>query len=250
MRTALRFFLLFLLGGAGLGAHAELAVPPLNSPVIDQARVFSRERHEKLERFLRSVADRGHVQLQVLTVKSLEGEPIESFSIRVTDQWKLGDKKKDNGVLFVIAMDDRKSRIEVGQGLEGDLPDVIAKRILADVVRPYFKQQYFEEGILAGVGEILKYTDPEFQMDQPVPLQRKSSGFPLIIVLWLLIFLLPLFLRIFGVRGGRGFGPGYYGGGWGGGSGWGGGGGSWGGGGGSWGGGGGGFSGGGSSDSW
>lgn len=250
MRPAFRFFLSFLVCGLGLRAHAELAVPRLTSPVVDQAGVFSRARQEKLEAFLRSVADRGHVQLQVLTVKSLEGEPIESFSIRVTDQWKLGGQKKDNGVLFVIAMDDRKSRIEVGQGLEGDLPDVIAKRILADVVRPYFKQQYFEEGILAGVGEILKYTDPDFQMDQPVVPHRKSNGFPLIIVLWLLIFLLPLVLRIFGVRSGRGFGPGYYGGGWGGGSGWGGGG-SWGSGsGGSWGGGGGGFSGGGSSDSW
>lgn len=231
------FFLAF-----PLTAQAELPVPPLTGPVVDQAGVFTPERRARLERFLQNVAERGHVQIQILTVNSLEGEDIAAFSIRVTDQWQIGDKKKDNGILIVLAVKDRRSRIEVGQGLEGDLPDIIAKRIQADVMRSYFKQGYYDEGLVAGVAEILKYTDPEFEVS---PVERRPE-----IPFWviLLFFVVVIMARLMGFRGGRrayywgpggrgAWGTGGFGGGWGGRSG-------------GWSGGGGGFSGGGASDSW
>lgn len=240
--------LLFSLLLAGI-ATAVPPVPPLTSPVVDQAGVFTPDRKARLEQFLRQIADRGHVQLQVLTVKSLEGEPIESFSIRVTDQWKLGDKARDNGVLLVVAVDDRKSRIEVGQGLEGDLTDLISGRIMSNHMVPYFKLGSYDEGIAAGISQILAYTDPEFQQGQTQPVKKsRRSGNGLIFVLFLLIFGFSILSSILGggrrSRFGRGSAWGTGLGGLGGGSGWGGGSG------GGWGGGGGGFSGGGSSGSW
>ena len=210
---------------------------------MDQAGVINPRSRELLEQLVRSANDHGKIQLQILTLKSLQGYTIEQAGILITDQWKLGTAKKDNGVLLIVAPDEKKSRIEVGQGLEGEIPDAIAKRILADVARPYFQQDRYADGILAASIEIIKRADPEFQF-QNIPAQippKRSHDFPIIFILFAMFI---LFSKIFGGRR-RGFG--YWGGGWGGGFG---GGGGFGSGGGGWSGGGGGFSGGGSSDSW
>lgn len=220
-------------------------VPSLTGPLMDQAGVLNAPTQAKLEDVLRRVAERGKLQLQVLTLKTLSNEPIEQATLKVVEAWKLGTKEKDNGVLFLIVPDERKMRIEVGQGMEGDIPDVIAKRIISDVVAPYFREGLYSEGVTAGVIEIIRRGDPEAigAVDEPVERPRGTSNQR--IPGWMiLLFIVVMLLKMISGGGGRGFG-GRTGGGWGGGGF--GGGGS---GGGGWSGGGGGFSGGGASGDW
>lgn len=245
-RTALLFFGLALVFSQ---AEAKFAVPSLTGPVVDDAQIMNSEAKGKLEGLLRRVFERGKVQVQVLTLKSLDGAAIETASIEIVDQWKLGAEKKDNGILFLIVPAERKMRIEVGQGLEGDLPDVIARRIIGDTVAPYFREGLYDQGVLAGVVEILKYSDPEVLGQVGVKVQdrpQKSSrqqGLPVWVII--LIFIVVVLKKLMGHGGGASFrgGRGPWGGGFGGG-------GFGGRGGGGWSGGGGGFSGGGASGNW
>lgn len=239
----MKLLLSLLLCLSSLGAQA-FEVPRLTGPVIDQAGYLERGDERELTQLLYDFNRRGIAQVQVLVVKSLEGLPIEQASIQITDKWQLGDKQKDNGVLFLIAAQDRKLRIEVGQGLEGAIPDAYARRIIDDNVIPLFRAGQTSAGIVLGTHQILALADKEFgqQHNLEAPPEEKTEGrLPLGLIILILIII--SILGRFGggrgryYRGGGGFG-GF------------GGGGSFGGGGGGWSGGGGGFSGGGSSGSW
>ena len=239
------FFFSFFLIFASFTARAEFQVPTLEGPVMDEVGVLPRSTRQELAQQLFDFNRRGKAQIQVLIIDSLQGEPIESASIKITDKWQLGDKKKDNGVLFLISMSDRKMRIEVGRGLEGAIPDIYAKRIIADRVTPLFRQKRFSDGVLVGVAEIMALADKEFADENKLPTPDDSNGG---IPFWVIIILVMIILFLGRFGGGRGR---YFGGGGGfGGLGGGGFGGFGGGGGGGWSGGGGGFSGGGSSGSW
>lgn len=229
--------------------------PTLSGPVVDDAHLLSAQETREISTWLRSYRQQGRAQIQVVTVPNLQGLPIEEYSIKLVEQWKLGGSVKDDGILFLISRDDRQMRIEVGQGLEGALTDLQSKRILDDRVRPLFKSQKFALGIVAGLYEIIATVDPEYagQQAQTDPQwAKKPTGkkFPF----WLIFF---LFLMLaFGGRGRRRggflgpFGAGALGG-WAAGRNWPSGGGfGGGGGGGGWSGGGGGFSGGGASSNW
>lgn len=246
---------LFLLGALAAGALPDtqadtFEVPALTGPVVDSAGMIDRAVEQQIDQALRHLRSQGGAQINVLTVPDLGGLPIEQASIRVTDEWKLGGRKEDNGVLLMIAQQERKLRIEVGQGLEGRLTDVESKRIIEESIVPMFRAGHVSGGVLIGVYKIALKTDPNVDLkrffegtaaytQRARPSQGKLSPF--------LIFLIILFI-LFGRLGsfmpfGR---PRYHRrGGWGGGIG----GGGFGGGGG-WGGGGGGFSGGGASGSW
>jgi uncharacterized protein len=230
------FRLFFLLFSFSLYARE---VPRLTGPVVDEANLLSSATKNSLETLLYRYKSDTSNQVQVLIVESLEGDAIENFSIQVTDKWKLGDEKKDNGVLFLIAVKDRKLRIEVGQGLEGELPDILAGRII-ESVKPYLKSGNFDEGIYVGTELIIKSLKGE---KIPAAASRRQ-GIPFIqlfvmilVVIWFMLNKFFWFLPFMG--GGRRSGGFYSGGG-----------GFSGGGGGGWSGGGGGFSGGGSSGSW
>lgn len=233
--------------GLGLGslAQAQVPIPKLSGPVIDQVGIISRSDERYLEQLLFDYNQKGKAQIQILVVETLGNETIENFSLEVTDKWKLGDAKLDNGILFVVAFKDRKMRLEVGQGLEGAMPDVVAKRIISDVVTPLFRAQKFSAGIVTGVSEIIFQVDAEYAagnlIEKSRPAQKKPVSALLIFLALILITVIRLRLPFAG--GGR------YHGGWGGG-GLGGGGGFGGSGGGGWSGGGGGFSGGGASGGW
>ena len=121
----------------------------------DLAGVLSRERQAALEERLARYEDETSHQIVLLTVPSLQGEPIEDFSIRVADAWKIGHKGLDNGILVVIAPQDHKARIEVGRGLEGVVPDVIASRILRDRMVPLFSAGRVPDGIDAGIDALM-----------------------------------------------------------------------------------------------
>jgi uncharacterized protein len=223
-------------------------VPALTGPVVDEAGVLTgaqRGRLDTLARAARELDGRRGVQLQYLLVRALEGEPIENFAIRVAEAWKLGDATRDDGVLLVVAIDDRKVRIEVGNGVEGKLTDAQSGRIIRDVLTPAFRAGRYADGlyeggvqVLAALGSLPSGVTAR-AMARPAREGGRLGGL-------LMAVLVAVFFVIRMVLGGSPFrrsifrGGGWGGGGFGGGSG----------GGGSWGGGGGGFSGGGASGSW
>lgn len=130
-------------------------IPTLAARVTDETNTLSAGDKQALEAKLAGWEQRTGNQLVVLMVPSTAPEPIESYSIRVAEAWKIGRKGQDNGALFVVAKNDRKMRIEVGYGLEGVLTDVTSHRIIDEDVAPLFRQNRFAAGIDAGVDRII-----------------------------------------------------------------------------------------------
>lgn len=128
-----------------------LDVPPLQGRINDYADVIDSSDEATLTNHLQTLEDKTGIQIAVLTVPSLEGDSIESFSISVAEEWKLGQKGEDNGALFVLALAEHDVRIEVGYGLEGQLTDAACGKILRHIVIPEFKNNDYSEGILQGV---------------------------------------------------------------------------------------------------
>lgn len=151
----IRIVLLLLGLVASVQAQELQPVPRLQARVTDNAGLLPEARRTALEARLAAFERQKGTQVAVLTLASTAPEPIEAYSIRVVDAWRLGRSGVDDGVLFVIARDDRRMRIEVGRGLEGALPDARAKQIIADAVAPRFKAGDYPGGIEAGVESIL-----------------------------------------------------------------------------------------------
>lgn len=154
---------------------AALEVPALKGRVNDHAGLLSPEAGAALEHRLRYFEERTGHQVAVLTLDSLEGEPLEDFSIKVARAWGLGRKGQNDGVLFLISKSDRKLRIEVGHGLEGAIPDALAGRIIQDTVVPRFQDKRFEGGILAGIDAIIAAADGTYAPPPPAPKRRSAS---------------------------------------------------------------------------
>ena len=154
-------------------AAAQVPVPPLTGHVIDQTGTLTTEQKASLEQTLAAFEARKGSQLAVLMVASTAPEAIEQYALRVAEQWKLGRKKIDDGVILVVAKADRTLRIEVGYGLEGALNDATSKRIISETILPLFKQQDFYVGITAGVGQIIRVVDGE---PLPQPDAKRSTG--------------------------------------------------------------------------
>jgi uncharacterized protein len=152
--------------------RADVAVPPLAARVTDLTGTLTPAQRESLENELRAFEARKGSQIAVLIVPTTQPEAIEQYSIRVTDAWKLGRKGVDDGVLLLVAKDDRKLRIEVGYGLEGVIPDAIANRIVDEIIVPFFKQGDFYGGIHAGVNRLMRLIDGE---PLPPPEARDSA---------------------------------------------------------------------------
>jgi len=150
-----------------------LEVPYLASRVNDEADLLGPEAEQRLESTLGTLERETGAQVAVLTIPSLEDEVLEDFSIRVVEQWKLGRAGVDDGVLLLVARDDRKLRIEVGYGLEGALPDVVARRIIDEIIVPELRNGDFEGGIEAGVAALAGVIRGE---ELPPPPARSSGG--------------------------------------------------------------------------
>jgi len=138
-----------------------VAVPPMHALVTDLTATLTTGQQAALDTRLREFADRKGSQVAVLIVPTTAPEPIEAYSLRVVEQWKVGRRKVDDGVLLLVAKDDRAVRIEVGYGLEGALPDATAKRIISEVIVPRLRDGDFAGGIDAGVDRILRTIDGE-----------------------------------------------------------------------------------------
>ena len=126
-------------------------MPQLNGRVDDYAGVLSAPTKKQLEAVLADLEKTDATQSMVLTLSSVEGENLEQFSIRVAETWKIGQKGLDNGAILLVALKERKIRIEVGYGLEGRLTDLVTDRIIRNVIVPHFKTGNFDQGIADGV---------------------------------------------------------------------------------------------------
>lgn len=153
-------------------AQAEVAVPPLSARVTDLTSTLDAQQIQTLESNLAAFEAKKGAQIAVLLLPTTQPETIEQFGIRVAEAWKLGRKGVDDGVLLLVAKEDRAMRIEVGYGLEGALNDATAKRIVAEIITPFFKRGEFYQGLDAGTAAIIKVVEGE---PLPEP-QRGTSG--------------------------------------------------------------------------
>lgn len=170
-----RFYISVLLGVLWLGlstpAQALVAVPRLAARVTDQTATLSAEQVSQLEQRLQQFEAAKGSQIALLIVPTTNPEAIEQYSIRVVEVWKIGRKGVDDGVLLVVAKNDRTVRIEVGYSLEGALPDATANRIIDEIIVPRFKQGEFFAGVSEGLDRIMKVIEGE-----PLPPPRKGGG--------------------------------------------------------------------------
>lgn len=148
-------------------------VPALTARVTDLTQTLTPQDSAALEQKLAAFEQQKGSQIAVLVVPTTQPEAIEQYAIRVLDVWKLGRAKVDDGALLIIAKSDRRLRIEVGRGLEGVLPDAIAKRIIAETITPHFKQGDFAGGINAGVDQMIAVIQGEVL---PPPARRRERG--------------------------------------------------------------------------
>jgi uncharacterized protein len=144
-----------------LPAWAQVAVPPLKGRVTDLTGTLKAEQTASLEQMLQSFEARKGTQIAVLMLPSTTPETIEQYALRVAEQWKIGRKKVDDGVVLVVAKDDRTVRIEVGYGLEGVLNDATANRIIREVIVPRFREGDFYGGLSAALDRMIRVIDGE-----------------------------------------------------------------------------------------
>jgi len=183
-------------------------IPALERRVTDAAAVLPPAEEAALEEKLAAFAARKGTQIAVLTVATTAPEEIEQYSIRVVDAWKLGRKGVDDGALLIVAVQDRRLRIEVGRGLEGALTDLVSNRIIDETIKPLFRAGDYAGGIAAGVDRLISVADGE---PLPPPEEKwgegESGGRPAIGDLLGLIFLVAvvvsavlrkIFGRVFG----------------------------------------------------
>ncbi len=149
-------------------ARAEQAIPPLAARVTDLTTTLTLAQQQALEQKLATFEAEKGSQIAVLLVPSTQPESIEQYGIRVSEAWKLGRKGVDDGVLLLVAKDDRAVRIEVGYGLEGVIPDAVAKRVIEERVLPRFRQGDYAGGLDAGVEALIQLISGE---SLPVPAQ-------------------------------------------------------------------------------
>ena len=148
----------------------ETAIPILKARVTDLTGTLAAAEQQALEQKLAAFEQRKGSQLAVLIVPNTGQETIEQFGIRVAAQWKLGRKGTDDGLILIVAKADRTLRIEVGYGLEGVIPDAIAKRVISEVIVPKFKTGDFAGGIDAGLTQLMSLVDGE-----PLPAPERKS---------------------------------------------------------------------------
>jgi len=180
---------IFFLLGTSLSA---LDVPPLRGRINDNAGLLSQASENELEAYLTELESVSGIQVALLTIPSLSGENLETYSLQVAEEWRLGDKKGDNGVLLLIALDEREIRIEVGYGLESVLTDAKSGFIIRDFIVPEFRKGNYSGGIVAGIhtiGEVvsgnLTITDEQIENSK----SNDGGGVPIFALVFLAVFI-------------------------------------------------------------
>ncbi len=178
-------FLLLLLFVCVHAQAQEQPVPTLQSPVTDFTGTLSAEQRASLERMLLDFEQRKGSQIAVLIVATTQPETIEQYSIRVVDHNKIGRAKFDDGILILLAMQDRAARIEVGRGLEGAIPDVVASRIIRQIMTPRFQQGDFYGGLVDAARILMQAIEGE-QLPEAVRQQTPAPDYESLFVLLLM----------------------------------------------------------------
>jgi uncharacterized protein len=191
-------FLLLL--GIGLAA-ADPTYPPLAGRIVDNANLITPEAKIRIESKLKAHEDKTSDQLVVATVPSLQGVGIEDFANGLFRFWKLGEKARNNGVLLLVAPNERKVRIEVGYGLEGALTDALSKTIITTAVAPKFKTGDFAGGIEGGVDAILTILAGDAEDWQRRASVRSDESSPGEMIAVLIVFAIVLVILFFWARG-------------------------------------------------
>lgn len=161
MRRALPLFALALLAGAAPRIEAQIRLPGFEALVTDLTGTLTAQQQAALDEKLTAFEARRGAQVAVLMLFTTEPEDIAQFGIRLAEAWKVGRAGPDDGVILIVAKNDRAMRIEVGRGLEGALTDVTSSRIISDTIAPLFKQGDFYGGINAGVDQMIRIIDGE-----------------------------------------------------------------------------------------
>src|SRR6476659_2487251 len=182
-------------------------VPALTGRVVDQANIIQSDTRAAVEQKSADLEEKSGIQLVVATVNSLEGQEIEPYANELFRKWALGEKKKNNGVLLLVAPNERRVRIEVGYGLEGTLTDALSKVIISNAMTPRFKAGNFSEGISRGVDDIITVltTDasewqkrPSLRLDYQQPVDSTSwIIFAAVFVFFVLLIVSPTFRWLF-----------------------------------------------------
>ena len=180
-------------------AVAQNVIEKPNPPVLvtDLAGVLSPEQKQALENKLVAIDDSSSNQIAVVILPTLDGNPIEEYATKLFRTWGIGNKKTNNGILLLIAIQDKKIRIEVGYGLEGAIPDITANSIIDNDIKPAFRQQAYYEGIDKATDDIAKAAVGEYKEARPKKTRSKSKGSGGLFLIILIIILAVL-------RNGRG----------------------------------------------
>lgn len=191
LRRGAAALIVLLLAFLAPTAHAkEIEIPRLTGRVVDQARILSDDQERRLTARLRSLEEQTTNQFVIVTLSSLQSRPIEDWGLALGRGWGIGQKGKDNGVLLIVAPNDREVRIEVGYGLEGTLPDATASAIIRNVIVPRFKAGSMASGISDGANAIIAVLSGEGQEFKPSPLETIGST----ISQWLPVLFIGLFV--------------------------------------------------------
>jgi len=171
------FLISQVLGFSKLVFAKNQNIPELKQHVTDQGKLLNSQQRSHIEEILSTLKQTEGSEVAVLIVNTTQPESLEDFSMRVVEKWELGRKNIDDGVLLLIAKNDRKIRIEVGYGLEGAITDLSAGRIINEYITPEFRRGNFYQGILAGVGQIANLIKGE-PLPEPTSNQGSSKNDP------------------------------------------------------------------------
>jgi uncharacterized protein len=211
-KLSLAILLLAFFAGIQGTLAQEIAFPSLTGRVVDEAGLLDAAKRAEIEAKLAALEEKTTDQLVIVTVRSLQGRTIEEYGYRLGRAWAIGQKDKNNGVLLIVAPNERKVRIEVGYGLEGTLPDATASLIVQNSILPRFRANDYQGGIARGVDDIIKVLSGEGgEWKQPVEPKKNHttlfglvglvapflfSGPGLILLVILLHFLFILFVQM------------------------------------------------------
>jgi uncharacterized protein len=169
VKAALFLLAFAVIAGIAPRAQAQIPLPKFEANVTDLTGTLTAAQQSALEEKLKSFQARKGAQIAVLILPTTQPEDIAQFGIRLAEAWKVGREAPDDGVIFIVAKDDRDMRIEVGRGLEGALTDAMSSRIINDTVAPLFKQGDFYGGVNAGLDQMIRVIDGE-----PLPAPDQS----------------------------------------------------------------------------
>jgi len=203
----------FVVFFVSLFARADVPIPKFDQRCKDLAKIMTEDERLDLDRRLVAYEQATGNQIAILVIKSLDGEPIEDFAFRVAKEWKLGGEEKDNGILITAAIKERRVRIEIGKGLEGDLTDLEASLIIRDQMRPFTKQERWHDGFQAALGAIEKKLSGKVYgptPEMPRETGRRARGVDVqgyvFTAIFLIIFVLVVLRALRGGGGGGGSG--------------------------------------------